>query len=98
MTVLKVSAYYASCTQSFSSYLCRSFDKVAEDFCSDYSSSAEGETGSGRQVGMCQLTGLMRVGAGAGAQAAHREPAEQVTTGWVRRKVLWGCSRGGGLP
>lgn len=47
---------------------------------------------------MCQLTGLMRVGVGTGAQAAHREPAGQVTTGWVRRKVLWGCSRGGGLP
>ena len=98
MTELRVHAYYASCTQSFSSYLCRSFDKVAEGFCSDCSSSAEGGTGSGRQVGMCQVTGLMRVGAGTGAQAAHHEPAGRVTTGWVLCRVLWGCSRGRGLP
>ena len=33
--------------------------------------------------------GLMRVSAGTGAQAAHHEPAGQVTTGWVLCKVLW---------
>ena len=48
--------------------------KSLEASCSDCSSSAEGETGSGRQVGTCQMTGLTRVGAGTGAQAAHREP------------------------
>ena len=47
---------------------------------------------------MCQVTGLMKVSAGTGAQAAHHEPAGQVTTGWVLCKVLWGCGVRGGLP